>query len=153
MLPSDGIFVIWNYTVHVYSEERYNQSPEPPSSDSSCSDLDDDHKDQLHSLTFKCVGSTKVQSYQEVLEKVEDLLENGASVGVRLIPEPNNPVDAKAISFQCYYSGSWVIIGYVLHEILDDVHFALNNNLITNVEFETVKYIPYFSNPGWYAGV
>ena len=65
------------------------------------SDLDNGHEGQLHSLTF---------NIHEGSGSVEDLVDNGVSVGVRLICEPNNPIDAKAISFQCSYGGSWVII-------------------------------------------
>ena len=114
----DGIFVIWNYTVHVHVIQRkdlinhlnlHHQTRVG-------SDLDEG---QLHSLTFNIHEGSIISG------SVEDLVDNGVSVGVRLICEPNNPIDAKAISFQCYYGGSWVIIIYILHEILDDVHFPL----------------------------
>ena len=42
---------------------------------------------------------------------------------MRLIPEPHN-VDSKAIALQCELDGKWLQIGYIVKELLDEVHVA-----------------------------
>jgi len=44
-------------------------------------------------------------------------------------------------------------MGYVVSEALPDVHDALNKNKIIKVCFDWIRYIVYFKNPGWYAGI
>lgn len=74
-------------------------------------------------------------------------------IATKIIPEPSNKFDSRALSFQCFHKGKWRLIGYIAHELLDEVHKAINQQLITNVQLVTVKYIPYFASPGWYAGI
>lgn len=45
------------------------------------------------------------------------------------------------------------IIGYVASEALEAVYYAIRENSIIEVRFEWVKYIVYFKNQGWYAGI
>ena len=47
-----------------------------------------------HTVTFKCIGCTKQQNYQEVLASVAQIRRQGGNVDVRLEPEPTNPVYA-----------------------------------------------------------
>ena len=72
-----------------------------------------------------------------------------------LFQEPNNPVDAKAVSFMCLIDGKWHKIGYVVKEALDDVHAALFCNAIKDVKFAWVKFRIDFhrSGPAFYAAV
>ena len=56
-----------------------------------------------------------------------------------MVPEPDNPVDAKAIAFVTVWDGKWQRIGYVVREALDDVHSAMNNKQIVNICFDWVK--------------
>ena len=73
-------------------------------------------------------------------------------VDVKFVPEPTNPVDAKAISFVTFYNGTQQRIGYIVREAVDDVHTALENNEVVNVCFEyRIKWV--FSGPGYYAAV
>ena len=48
-------------------------------------------------------------------------------------------------------SGS-VRIGYVVREVLDEVHDAINKKIL-NVSFDWIKYNVHFKSPGWYAGI
>ena len=66
-------------------------------------------EDTQHAVTFKCIGCTKEQNYQEVLASVAQVRSN---IEVRLEPEPTNHVDAKAIAFQCKLNDTWSKIGY-----------------------------------------
>ena len=52
-------------------------------------------------------------------------------------------------------NGKWHRIGYVVNEILNEVHNALNGGEIVQVEFSWVKYICDWtrSGPGFFAGV
>ena len=96
----------------------------------------------------------KDNAYQEVLKKARDLRLIGQSISVRLTHELNNPFDTKAIAFMCFID-DWQRIGYIVHEILDEVHAALQNNLIVRVEFSWIKFITdwMLSSPGFFAGV
>ena len=75
------------------------------------------------------------------------------NIPVKLQPEPNNPIDSKAIAFMCKVENDWERIGYVVQEALDDVHEAINTNKILGVSFQWIKFIVYFKTPGWYAGI
>ena len=73
-----------------------------------------------------------------------------------MVPEPTNPVDAKAIAIKCQLEDSqWHRIGYIVREALDDVHAALQANAIASVSFGWVKFRVDFqrSGPGFYAGI
>ena len=83
-----------------------------------------------------------------------DAMPNGQDVHVRLTPEPKNPVDSRAIAFMCFMDGQWYRIGYVVNEILEDVHQSLARNEIVGVKFSWVKYVTHWrSGFGFYAGV
>ena len=44
---------------------------------------------------------------------------------------------AKAILFVTYVSGTWECIGYVVQEILDEIHKAMDDNLILKVQHDS----------------
>ena len=67
-----------------------------------------------HIVTFKCIGTLYEQSRQEALKRAADLIDLGESVQVKLVPEPDNPYDSKAISFQCKVDSKWCLIGYAV---------------------------------------
>ena len=73
---------------------------------------------------------------------------------MKLQPEPDNRYDSKAIAFLCKNDDSgWVGIGYVVREVLDEVHDAIYKKKILNVSFDWIKYTVHFKSPGWYAGI
>ena len=108
-----------------------------------------------HTVTFKVIGCTREQVYQETLRNVRDTLEQGHNVPILLTPEPTNPVDSKAIAFTCKVNGNGCRIGYVVSEILQEVHQALSALEVVKVKFAWVKYISDWSRsgPGFFAGV
>jgi len=53
----------------------------------------------------------------------------------------------------CHDNLGWQRIGYVVSEITDEVHRAINDGKILDVSFDYIKYNVYFSTPGWYAGI
>ena len=106
----------------------------------------------IHTITFKCVGTMKERRYQEILKQVSQLpMED---VRVKLQPEPDNPYDSKAIAFVVNLNGKEHRIGYVVHELLDEVHHDLSGNLIKRVQCAWVKFIVEWpkSDPGYYCG-
>ena len=154
-LVEGEVFIIWKWlwaeqeqedVVSDCSEEKDSiiVIPETPLTSEDDADMDTDNdgsvaealQDTFHTVTFKCIDSTKEHNYQEVLASVALVRRQGGNVAVRLEPEPTNPVDSKAIAFQCKVNGTWSTIGYVVSEILDEVHQALSTNCITDVEFE-----------------
>ena len=111
--------------------------------------------DKEHTITFKCIGCTHDLHAQEVLRYTSEQLHNGNVVPVKIFPEPSNQYDNKAIAFKCWMNDDWHTIGYIVSEALDTVHDALNNNLITGVNFAWAKYMLSWirSGPGYYAGI
>jgi len=117
-------------------------------------DEDDDAIPAItHSVVFKCIGTLKQHEYQETLALAKKKIREGIVVPVKLEKEPHNPVDSKAIAFVTNVSGTWERIGYVVQEVLDEVHKAMDDCSILNVRFDCVKYTLYFKHPGWYAGI
>ena len=108
-----------------------------------------------HTITFKCIGTTKSGEYQNILSKAKKELSLNQPVPVRLMLEPNNPMDNKAIAFECYMQGKWMRVGYVIRELTEEVHDALSKNEIVNVGFQWIHYMfkGFASGPGFYAGI
>ena len=92
---------------------------------------------------------------QEVLCIASRKLGKEDEVTVRIRPEPDNPVDSRAIAFECKVQDEWELIGYVVREAVESVHDALHHKVITDVKFNWIKYIIHWSRsgPGWYAGI
>ena len=111
--------------------------------------------ERSHTIVFKCIGATKSRDYQAVLKKARNSIASGLSVPVRLSPEPHNPYNSRAIAFTCYMDGQWHRIGYVVDEIVNEVHSAISSNAILSVEFSWIRYITEWSRcgPGFFAGI
>ena len=83
-----------------------------------------------------------------------DLLADDHDVPVKLIHETSNPRDARALAFVCEINGKFCTIGYVVSELLEEVHAAINSNSIVSVKFSWIKYITdWRSGPGFFAGI
>ena len=159
------ILVIWEgeiEQVHVANSEESsdssnesrsresNQAP-TPQSESSGSDQDADVTE--HSETFKVIGVLRDPDIQTLLNELIVRRDRGEHVTVRLTPEPTNVFDTRAICFEAHHNETWKRIGYVVREILEEVHSAINSGRIRNVEFEWVKYKLWKKAPGYYAAV
>ena len=161
----DGVLVIWKWKWMIAHEsdaddrdEESSPSYQEKTPPNEASDAEDDrHQPSTinHTTTFKVIGCTKEQVYQEILRIVRDSLDQGRNIPVSLVPEPRNPFNSNAIAFTCMVNGKWHRIGYVVNEILNEVHNALNGGEIVQVEFSWVKYISDWtrSGPGFFAGV
>ena len=155
------VFVIWEWEwLDSDSESNHSEDDqETDDFDATDSNDDDDEEDEdkipaiTHSVTFKCIGSTKEARYQEVLALAKQKIKKGENVQVKLQKETDNPFDANAIAFMCKAGGDWERIGYIVSEALPDVNEALSKKKIIKVYFDWIKYIVYFKNPGWYAGI
>lgn len=155
-LHSGGMFMVhdWFWLENVVSESEL-QSPESTDSDE-VQDSDDSGGDNItHIVTFKCIGVTHDHHYQATLQAAADALKNGKDVQVRLTPEPDNPQDKSAVAFECYVLGKWERVGYVVKELLPEVHAALRNGRILSVTFAWIKFLLCWrrSGPGFYAGI
>lgn len=97
----------------------------------------------------------KEEKYQHILAKAALARRNKVEVKVRILPEPNNPVDAKAIAFQVLTENKWERVGYAVTDVLDALHQEILTKSIVAVELEWVKFITHWrrSNPGWYCGI
>ena len=79
-----------------------------------------------HVIVFKCIGAVRDEGQQKALEQTFIARRNGETVPVKIEPEPTNPYDSKAIKFcfKCFVGGMWCRIGYIVREVLDEVHEA-----------------------------
>ena len=114
---------------------------------------DDEIPEITHSVIFKCIGVLKEHRYQETLATTARKIREGEAVPVRLTKEPHNPVDARAIAFECKVDSVWERIGYVVREAVEATHEAIDKGDILKVQFDWVKYIVEFQNCGFYAGI
>ena len=101
-----------------------------------------------HSVVFKCIGVLKEQRYQETLALAANIIQAGQEIPVQLQKEPNNPVDTRAIVFECKVDDKWERIGYVVREALDEVHDAIDRNLIWKVNCDWVIHCPISKRQG-----
>ena len=106
-----------------------------------------------HSVTFKCIGQLKEFRYQELLAIASKKIKQGEVVPVKLQKEPENRYDAQAIAFMCKAETTFERIGYVVKEALPDVHKAMDENKVLQVQFDHIKYVVHYKSPGWYAGI
>ena len=95
-----------------------------------------------HTVSFKCIGSTKEDRYQDALVLVSHILAKGEHVECAIKPEPDNPMDSRAIAFNCKLDGKWRRIGYIVQEAVEDVHDALKQKAIMKVMFDCLQYVP-----------
>ena len=83
------------------------------------------------------------------------MLSDGLDVPVSLKHEPTNPYDGQALAFVCQINGKPYTIGYVVSELLDEVHAAIRDKNILSVKFAWIRYITDWtrSGPGFFAGI
>ena len=168
---NDELFVLWNWVVlpEVVSVPDSllvdDQSEIQYVSDSDLEDNNEDAEedtdagtssnDVLHSVVFKCIGSTKEHKYQELLAEMALKKRRGEVADVRIHPEPFNQYDSSAIAIEGFVNHSWERVGYLVREVLENVHTAQQDNKIVSVELQWVKFITHWtrSQPGWYCGI
>ena len=73
---------------------------------------DDDHQERLVPEIIKLVGSVFKDRYQRTLIKMQRIVwEEGTTVDVHVVHEPNNPCDKNFLKFEAKLYGSWAIYG------------------------------------------
>ena len=171
-LLQDKVFILWKWESDLDRRQDYTMA-DVYSTRESPNKTDDDNKDEkkykepsvdnsshahgTHTITFKCMGTTKDNRYQFTLAEASHKLNNGSYVAVRLREEPDNPKDSKAIAFDCQldHGAKWERIGYVVREALDGVHSAIQSQAILSVKFKWIRFITHWSRSsmGWYCGI
>ena len=159
-LPPEGVYVVWKWKWDICTDsenEELDTSKEVESEDEEnlIEDTENDHEEVTHTVTFKCIGATKTPESQVALKTISELLASGNHVPVDLFPEPQNPYDSRTIVFKAMLNGDWHSIGYVVREIMEYVHSAIEKKEIIDVKFAWAKYLLvwYRCGPGYYAGV
>ena len=104
-LHSEGALFVWKWELLAFDEDSGSDNSsinEPDSSDneSDPGQTSSDHE-STHTLTFKCIGTTKSEHYQSALRRARDLLLRGESVPTSVVHGPTNPRDAKALYSIC----------------------------------------------------
>ena len=156
------MLIIWNCKV-IQNEsdaeceeciQDVNVIPES-TEESSESEKEDSGPCVPHTIVFKCIGAARDTLSQAALRCARDRMLHGWTVPVRMRPEPTNIADSRAIVFECELDTKWEKIGYVVSEILDEVHIAMTRNLIMSVDFKCIKYVTHWtrSGPGYFAGI
>ena len=120
MLPPEGALIIWTCIIHstchhtsdLCTYDHHSLLSESTSNGSSSDDDEPVDLNVIHSVTFKCIGANKERAYQATLEELSEILDRG-SISTKIIPEPSNKFDSRALSFQCFHKGKWRLIGYV----------------------------------------
>ncbi len=135
--------------------EHTDEYKENASDNDDDTDADEISPSDTHTVTFKCIGASRSANYQAPLKKASALLREGHSVPMKLVAEPDNPVDSKTIAFKCQIGEKWFTIGYIVSEALDHVHKEITKNNIHSVEFSWARYLMtwYRCGPGYYAGI
>ena len=162
--PCKGAYVVWQWKLEECvqtSDEEAGHEDVPESGEvADIRAVDTLEADEavdgiVHTLTFKCIGATRDMQQQAVLQQVKQLLHENKEVPVKLSLKPDNPYDAKAIAFQCFLDGKWQRIGYVVREVLEEVHEAMRRSTVTSVSFTWAKYLVKWSvsGAGYYAGI
>lgn len=151
-----GVLIVWEWELYNYDEDTEDNET---TTEEGSSDDEVETKSAAvrssHKLTFKCIGATKSVSYQSALRVVRDLMVEGHRVPVQLVHEPSNPRDSRALAFVCRIEGEHHTIGYVVSELVEEVHSAIDSGSIMSVEFAWVRYITDWSRsgPGFFAGI
>ena len=164
LIDDSLVFVIWKWHVLAVDEEDEDEKMSLKMSDLCELEADEEEEnnesnsmDVVHALTFKCIGTTKEDRYQEILVEANLQRRSGKEVHVRLTPEPSNCYDSEAIAFECRTSAEnrWERIGYIVSEVLQDVHQAIRSNSIVSIYFDWIRFITHWSRstPGWYCGI
>lgn len=156
LLPGDNVFVAyeWIWLTDDFDNDGDGTQMAEDDAEENAEDSDD-CVHVSHTVTFKCIGANRNPNHQTALEAAADDISNGKNVPVRLFHEPNNPNDSMAMAFECLLDGQWKRIGYVIKEVLQEVHEASRSNVILSVNFEWVKFLLCWSRsgPGFYAGI
>ena len=131
------------------SDSKSQDDNEGAESQDDSEELNLDEPFITHSVIFKCIGHLRELRYQEVLALAKKKMAQGINVPVKIVKEPNNPVDVTAIAFVCHLDKEWERIGYIVKEALNDVHCAKK----ISAKFDWIKLVFHFKKPGWYAGI
>ena len=166
-LVDNAVLIIWNCRVILnesdaqcekdIQDDDINVIPESveESSDSEKEDIPSNESCVPHTVVFKCIGATRDTQSQAALCSAQNRMLHGWTVAVRMRPEPTNIADSRAIVFECELDGKWEKIGYVVRDIVHEVHTAMSRNLILSVEFKCIKYVTHWtrSGPGYFAAI
>ena len=118
LIDDSLVFVIWKWHVLDVDEEDEDEKMSDLcelEADEEEENNESNSMDVVHALTFKCIGTTKEDRYQEILVEANLQRRSGKEVHVRLTPEPSNCYDSEAIAFECRTSAEnrWERIGYI----------------------------------------
>lgn len=154
-VPDRGLPILWDWLINRGDSDSGDQSPaESPIPSPVLSDVSsEEDRNKESCVPFKCIGVTRDSHYQRILQQVKDRIKSGEQVPVKLMPEPDNVYDSRAIAFQCLHDRTWQTIGYVVIEACEEVHAAIKEGKITSVEFAWVKYKLWKRSPGYYTAI
>lgn len=115
-LEDDNIQIVWNCTVigdNECDDDDAIEDKEETTSNSDTNSLSSNQREENiqedstvpHTIVFKCIGAVRDVGSQRALRTARDNIHNGWTVPVRMIPEPTNIVDSRAIVFECKLKG------------------------------------------------
>lgn len=151
------LLIVWDGEIEQMSDDRdsdstsNNSTNAPLSPAPSTGNIDSDTDQQT--VTFKVIGVMRDQDIQTLLREIIDRREKGDTIAVKIIAEPDNLFDSRAVSFKASVDGEWKTIGYVVREIVEEIHSAIDSDSIIRTEFAWVRYKLWKKAPGYYAAV
>ncbi len=138
----DNVLILWEGEI-IQEEDESGSDSDTILIDASTPPSSEDENGEgpiATTVTFKCIGVLRDPDLQQILKEIKQRRDNGEAVLVRLQPEPANAFDSRAILFQAFHLRIWQPCGYVVKEIVEDVHAAIEAQNISSVEFCWVRY-------------
>lgn len=111
---------------------------------------DESDENITHSLPFEVLGTCYSKSRQDALEDALDhLYEHNRPVFVKLVAEPENPIDKHAIAVYVMSSSNYEKVGYIARELTQFVHPHLQDPTL-KVSVHSIWFCTAFLQIGFY---
>lgn len=145
-IKSQNFFVMWNYQDIKDTTSAELNDPEQ---------LDlipiYQHSNVTHTLPFKVMGVAYSKEAQDHLEAAYDHLYVAKKiVYAKLLPEPENVHDNKAIAVSIKYNGDWCKVGYIAVELTKYLHSVWSDGLDFEVTVKHIKFRTTYLKVGFY---
>ncbi|XP_072017345.1 uncharacterized protein [Amphiura filiformis] len=104
-------------------------------------EVEDEDEEKLFPFVVKLRGSTMEERYQVVLNEVEVKLDDNIPVPVRILAEPDNPVDVNAYRVDAQIDNQWKIIGYIPRQMIRKFKSAMDRSEIISSKLLRVVFL------------
>ena len=137
-------------------QNGYGNEGDRAESGDQLSDEDESDEDEItHVVPFKCIGAAHEKNYyQHNLEQAYLALHGqDKPVNERIRPEPLNPMDPSAITFNVDYGTGWTHVDYIASELCKYLHPLIATGNILEVYVQHIKCRVDFFKIGFYQNI